>query len=184
MDHLPSLTFSSGQLAVSSNFWPISQPTPDVPWIINGTNYVSWICGGASGIPSFDIQLLNHNKSIMVGFIPIALRVPMARLPTGQKNFGGELQIELGEDIPTGDGFSLVFLSSLHGQVYAKSKPFSILPAAPSNYTEPVLPTATVTAILDTLPNPTQQWALTLNGIDPDALETQAAAIAGNVGSH
>lgn len=38
----------------------------------------------------------------MIGFIPIALRVPMERLPTGKKNFGGELEIDLDPSTPTG----------------------------------------------------------------------------------
>ena len=44
------------------------------------------------------------------------------------------------------------------------------------------LPTATVTATLSELPNPTQEWAKTLNGIDPDA--TKAPTVQpGNAGS-
>ena len=38
----------------------------------------------------------------MIGFIPIALRVPMERLPTGRKNFGGEIEVDLGDSMPTG----------------------------------------------------------------------------------
>lgn len=63
---------------------------------------MAWTCGGGTGIQSFDIQLHNANYSIMNGFIPIALRVPMERLPTGRKNFGGELEVDLADNIPTG----------------------------------------------------------------------------------
>lgn len=60
----------------------------------------------------------------MVGFLPIALRVPMERLPTGYKNYGGELEIDLGSEVPTGDGFYLLFMNTYHGEVYAKVRPF------------------------------------------------------------
>ena len=62
-----------------------------------------WKTGGGSGIDSFDIQLHNNNKTILNGFIPIALRVPLERLPTGRKNFGGEMEVDLDPSImPTG----------------------------------------------------------------------------------
>ncbi|CAD6582797.1 MAG: hypothetical protein TREMPRED_003390 [Tremellales sp. Tagirdzhanova-0007] len=169
---------------VSTIFWPINYPNATSPWVIGAKNYVSWQTGGGTGIASFDIQLHNSNRSLMVGFIPIALRVPLIRVPTGRKNYGGELEVDLSTGVPEGDGFSLLFMNTLHGQVYAKSSKFSILAASPANYTVPDLPTATVTATLSDTPNPTQQWALTLDGIDPDATATAAAtAIAGNAGS-
>jgi hypothetical protein len=39
-----------------------------------------------------------------------------------------------------------------------------------------------VTATLDSPPNPTHEWAITLNGINPDATQT-AQQIVGNVGA-
>ena len=62
-----------------------------------------------------------------------------------------------------------------------QSEPFSIVKAKPANYTQAALPTATVTATLDSPPNPTHEWAITLNGINPDATAA-ATAIAGNAG--
>lgn len=53
-----------------------------------------------------------------------------------------------------------------------KSKKFSIYASTPSNYTSADLPTATITATLLEAPNPTQQWAITLNGINQDATAT------------
>jgi hypothetical protein len=88
--------------AISTVYWPISNPSPSAPWIIGQPNYVNWQTGGGSGIDSFDIQLHNSNKNVMVGFIPIALRVPMERLPNGRKNYGGELEVDLDDNIPTG----------------------------------------------------------------------------------
>lgn len=88
--------------AVNTIYWPVTSPTKQFPWVIGGTNLLSWTTGGGTGIDSFDIQLHNGNRSIMVGFIPIALRVPMERLPTGRKNFGGEMEIDLDANIPTG----------------------------------------------------------------------------------
>jgi len=88
--------------AVNTIYWPVSSPSKDFAWYINGTNLLAWETGGGTGIDSFDIQLHNGNRSIMIGFIPIALRVPMQRLPKGYKNFGGEMEVDLDANIPTG----------------------------------------------------------------------------------
>jgi hypothetical protein len=88
--------------AVSTVYWPISNPSSSSPWILGQPNYVNWKTGGGTGIDSFDIQLHNANKNVMIGFIPIALRVPMEKLPGGWKNYGGEIEVDLDGDIPTG----------------------------------------------------------------------------------
>lgn len=104
----------------------------------------------------------------MNGAIKIALRVPMERLSSGYKNYGGEIEVDLDGSVPTGDGFVIAFVETVHGQVYSISEPFSIVAAdaAPSNYTDRPggLPTATATATLHDMPNPTMDWAVTLNG--------------------
>jgi len=87
---------------VSTIYWPINYPNATSPWLIGSKNYVSWQTGGGTGIQSFDIQLHNSNRSLLVGFIPIALRVPMTRLTTGRKNYGGELEVDLSTGVPTG----------------------------------------------------------------------------------
>ncbi|EIW73596.1 hypothetical protein M231_04202 [Tremella mesenterica] len=168
---------------LSTIYWPVNYPNANSPWVVGQKNFLSWITGGGVGIESFDIQLHHWNQTILNGFYPIALRVPMERLSTGRKNFGGELEVDLDSSIPVADGYILVFMNTLHGSVYAKSQKFSILASAPSNYTSADLPTATATATLTGVPNPTQQWALTLNGIDPDATASAATMIAGNAGS-
>ncbi|ODN95244.1 hypothetical protein L198_04632 [Cryptococcus wingfieldii CBS 7118] len=180
---LPFIAASS----VSTIYWPVSHPDPNNPWVIGENNPLAWKTGGGTGVQSFDIQLHNANKTVMVGFLPIALRVPMKRV---NRVYGGSLEVELDSGVPTGDGFFLVFMNTYHGQVYGKasrslhSKKFSILDATPSNYTASALPTGTVTATLDTVPNPTQQWAITLDGIDADATATASATnYAGNAGS-
>jgi hypothetical protein len=38
----------------------------------------------------------------MVGFLPIALRVPLERLPSGHHNYGGEMEVDLDSGVPTG----------------------------------------------------------------------------------
>ena len=63
-----------------------------------------------------------------------------------------------------------------------QSEPFTIYASNPAHYTQIDLPTATVTATLDSPPNPTHEWAITLNGINPDATAS-AQVIAGNAGS-
>ena len=46
----------------------------------------------------------------------------------------------------------------------SQSELFEILAAPLGNETTLDLPTATITATVDATPNPTQQWALTLDG--------------------
>ncbi|WWC70603.1 uncharacterized protein I206_104554 [Kwoniella pini CBS 10737] len=181
MKLLTLLTFLPLAFSLSTIYWPISYPSIDNPWVLGEKNLVAWKTGGGTGIESFDIQLHNSNRTIMVGFLPIALRVPMEKLP-GKKFYGGEIEVDLSSSLPTGDGFFLIFMNTYHGEVYAKSPKFSIYSSKPDNYTSPDLPTATVTATITTVPNPTQQWAMTLNGIDPDATAT-ATNLAGNAGS-
>lgn len=41
--------------------------------------------GGDIGITEFDIQLHNFNKSIMVGFLPLAQNVPVKKWASGTK---------------------------------------------------------------------------------------------------
>ena len=97
---------------------------------------------------------------------------------------------------------------SSDSQLTGQSQLFEILTATPSNYTTVTgqslltsqycnaeiqctetdrvdYPTATRTATLDHFPNPTQEWAITLDGSDPDASRTATAtaSIVGNVGS-
>ncbi|WVQ65950.1 uncharacterized protein L199_004128 [Kwoniella botswanensis] len=175
------LPFLPLAFSLSTIYWPVTNPSETNPWVIGNKNLVAWKTGGGTGIESFDIQLHNSNRTIMVGFLPIALRVPMEKLP-GKKYYGGEIEVDLVDGLPTGDGFFLIFMNTYHGEVYAKSPKFSIYATKPDNYTDPDLPTATVTATLTTVPNPTQQWAMTLNGIDPDATAS-GTAIAGNAGS-
>ncbi|AAW43128.1 hypothetical protein CNBD4010 [Cryptococcus deneoformans B-3501A] len=167
---LPLIPFVSA--GVSTIYWPVSNPDPSNPWVIGEKNLLAWTTGSGTGVQSFDVQLHNSNRSVMVGFLPIALRVPMERLPSGYKNYGGEMEVDLGSNIPTGDGFYLLFMNTYHGEVYAKSKKFSIYASTPANFTSADLPTATVTATLSEAPNPTQQWAITLNGVDQDATAT------------
>jgi hypothetical protein len=82
-------------------YWPVFAPTADTPWIQGQTNLISWETGGGTGVDVFDIQLHNVNETIMHGFLPIALRVPMER--KGRKgNWGGSLEVQLGPEITPG----------------------------------------------------------------------------------
>lgn len=82
-------------------YFPVFTPNPQNPWVVGQTNVLSWETGGATGIEVFDIQLHNVNETVMHGFLPIALRVPMTR---GAKrgNYGGTIDVELGSNVPTG----------------------------------------------------------------------------------
>lgn len=87
---------------LSTIYWPIVTPSRQNPWVLGQKNIIKWETGGGTGIDSFDIQLHNSNRSIMTGFIPIVLRVPMEKLP-GSKVFGGEIEVDLNSNaIPTG----------------------------------------------------------------------------------
>ena len=88
--------------AVFTRYWPISQPTANSPWVLGQPNYVSFITGGDSSVESFDFQLHNVNKSIMTGFIKLALLVPLKRLPSVGSNYGAQLEVDLDDGIPTG----------------------------------------------------------------------------------
>lgn len=124
----------------------------------------------------------------MVGFLELAQRVPMTTFTSGSNKgiYGGELGIDLENDAPTGDGFSIIFLDTEHGSVYAKSHKFSIYPAAeqPSNYTTPSLPAGSpgTTVTITAMPNPTQQYIITLDGVAA-VTTTSAQSIVGNAGS-
>lgn len=121
---------------MSTIYWPVQYPTASSPWYIGGTNVVAWSTGGGTGVQVFDIQLHNANKTVMTGFKPIALRVPMEKFPKSAV-YGGEIEVDLDADTPTGDGFSLLFMDTYHGEVYAKSQKFSIYASEPANYQTP-----------------------------------------------
>lgn len=142
-------------------------PSPSIPWVVGEKNILAWKTAKGLGIETFDVQLHNVDKRKMDGFVKLALRVP--HTGSGKYgNYGGELEVELGDKIPTGDNFLIVFTESMHGQVYAKSDPFSILAAAdkPGNYSNNPdgLKTPDTTVSLTEGPEPTQQWAITMSG--------------------
>ena len=96
---LASLSLVSANLATV--YWPVFSPTENTPWIQGQTNLISWETGGGTGVEVFDIQLHNVNETIMHGFLPIALRVPMEK--KGRRgNWGGSLSVELGTEVTAG----------------------------------------------------------------------------------
>lgn len=72
--------------------------------MIGEKNYLLWQTGGGTGIQVFDIQLHNKNRTIMTGFLPIALRVPMEKITVGPRKgqWGGEIEVDLADNMPTG----------------------------------------------------------------------------------
>lgn len=163
------LTLAQAAIGWSTIYWPVLTPSSTQPWVVGQKNLLAWRVAGGTGIPVFDIQLHNWNKKIMPGYIKLATQYPMQSLPGTYKNLGGEIEIDLDGSVPTGDGFVIAFTNMTHGNVYATSPPFSILAQAPSNYSDnpEKLPSATVTATLTHGANPTQQWAITLDGQGP-----------------
>lgn len=102
MNRLEVLALTPLLAQLSTIYWPVSTPSRANPWVLGQKNLVAWKTGGGTGIDSFDIQLHNSNKTIMDGFIPIVLRVPMEKLP-GTKNYGGSIEVDLNANtIPTG----------------------------------------------------------------------------------
>ena len=49
----------------------------------------------------FDLQLHNPTSTVMAGFIPLVLRIPMETLPKSGI-YGGEIEVDLNPNIPTG----------------------------------------------------------------------------------
>ncbi|KAJ9108030.1 hypothetical protein QFC20_003599 [Naganishia adeliensis] len=164
-------------------FSPIAQESP---WVLGKDNAVTWSMGGDLGITEFDIQLHNFNKSVMVGFLQLAQNVPVQKWASGSKKgqYGGELSVDLPQNMATGDGFSLIFMNTKSGNVYYKTPKFPIYAAAsqPSNYSAPVLPSGTpaTTAVITDMPNPTQQWGVT---VGPAVATVTVADQAGHAGS-
>lgn len=105
--HLTSPHFATHLMADPTSaqfatiYWPVSYPNAGSPWIVGQKNIVSWSTGGGTGVTSFDIQLHNSNKAVMIGFMAIALRVPMEKFP-GSSVFGGEIEVDLNAGTPTG----------------------------------------------------------------------------------
>ncbi|EJT48874.1 hypothetical protein A1Q2_08078 [Trichosporon asahii var. asahii CBS 8904] len=164
--------FLSALLCVTANvggfaYWPVLSPSPSIPWVVGEKNILAWKTAAGLGIETFDVQLHNVDKKVMDGFIKLALRVPHAAAGK-YGTYGGELEVDLTEDVPTGDKFVVIFTESMHGQVYAKSEPFSIFKAGeqPGNYSSnpDKVPEPKTTATLTEGPVPTQEWAITLSG--------------------
>lgn len=155
---------------MSTSYWPVLSPSPTAPWVRGQKNLLAWRVAGGTGVDAFEIELHHWSRKVMNGAIKIARRFPNEALPGRYGNIGGEIQVDLGADIPTGDGFIIAFSSSFHGKVYALSEPFAILDAKPDNYTDhPAgLPDATVTATISNVASPTDQYPLSLKG-KPDA---------------
>ena len=96
-NHLLTTTIAN----LATIYFPVFTPNEHTPWVLGQKNILSWETGGETGIDVFDIQLHNVNQTVMEGFIPIALRVPMTR---GAKrgNYGGSMEVDLAEGVPTG----------------------------------------------------------------------------------
>jgi hypothetical protein len=119
------------------------------------------------GVEAFDIQLHNYRSSMMDAPLKIAKNVPMARLTTGYRNFGGSIDIDLSDSsLRAGSGYVIAFVESLQGQVYSTSPVFSIVKEAPQNYTATPSGVAapTVTATITAAPEAQDTWPITMDG--------------------
>ncbi|GMK57545.1 hypothetical protein CspeluHIS016_0403790 [Cutaneotrichosporon spelunceum] len=152
-------------LGVSTSYWPVLSPSPTIPWVRGSPNLLSWRVAGGTGVQAFEIELHHYSRKVMLGSLKIAHRYPMDALPGRYANLGGTIEVELPADIPLGQGYIVSFSSYYHGKVYALSEPFAIVDQLPSNYTAPTgLGSPSRTASVTSMPNPTQQWALMLDG--------------------
>ncbi|GHJ90189.1 hypothetical protein NliqN6_6591 [Naganishia liquefaciens] len=181
-----SVTLSPLVNAFSGGYWPVSTPSVDEPWVLGQPNAVVFGMGGDIGITEFDIQLHNFNKTIMVGFLPIAQNVPVKKWTSGSKKgqYGGSIGVDLPDGMATGEGFSLVFMDTKSGNVFYKTNKFPIYAAnaQPNNFTSAELPSGApaTTAVLTQMPNPTQEWGVTMGAARVTATVANQAGQAGS----
>jgi len=139
----------SPSLADGSTYFVVNQPTTGTQWANGATNPVLWTKGLLDGVNVFDVELARLSTD---GLIKVALNVPAN---------SGKLNLAL-QDVPAGDDYYLLFLTSEDGQMFGLSSRFTILAdgtAAPSNASSPVASAPTVT--ISGGPNPTASFATT-----------------------
>jgi len=125
--------------------------------LANGQTYpITWEKGLLDGVNFFDLELTRMNSN---GLILIARDI--------SSSIGG-INLAL-NSVPDGDDYSLLFINSTHGVLYATSPLFSIVDSGSGNSTVKALsskPTVTISGG----PNPTAQFVTTFpaaNGVPP-----------------
>lgn len=91
--------------------------------------------GGKGEIPGNDCWLYFDASKLWLGTIRPHLLFSLLQISS--PGFSAICPIRCPSAHTNSDGFRLIFINTLHGQVYSQSPKFSIYPSRPGNYTEP-----------------------------------------------
>ena len=134
------------------SYFKIKSPSPTSPWLVGQSNPISWVSAN-EGVTQFDIELARLKTD---GLIYVARNVSTS---------WSALNVML-DSVPTGDDYYMLFIDSIHGNMYSMSERFSILSAG-STPTAGAVGAANPTASTVTLkggPHPTAHFAYTFAG--------------------
>lgn len=135
------------------SYLKIKTPSPTTPWLVGQANPITWI-SAHEGVTQFDVELARLKTD---GLLFVARNVSTA---------WNSLNVML-DSVPAGDDYYVLFIDSIHGNMYSISERFSILSAGNTPTAGAVgtpLPTAS-TVTLKGGPNPTAQFAYTFAGV-------------------
>ncbi|KAH7333746.1 hypothetical protein B0J17DRAFT_552743, partial [Rhizoctonia solani] len=127
----------------------IKTPGPQHPWQVGQSNGVSWV-SAFEGVTQFDIELARLKTD---GLLFVARNVSTS---------WNSLNVHL-DSVPTGEDYYVLFLDSIHGNVYSMSERFSIIAAGstPSAGTVATPISGANEVTLKGGPHPTAQFAYT-----------------------
>ncbi|QRV85269.1 hypothetical protein RhiJN_27369 [Ceratobasidium sp. AG-Ba] len=134
------------------SYFKIKSPNPQTPWIVGQTNPVTWVSAN-EGVTQFDMELARLKTD---GLLFVARNISTS---------WNALNIML-DSVPAGDDYYVLFLDSIHGNMYSMSDRFSILAAGntpPAGSVATPVPTVS-TVTLKGGPNPTAQFVMTFAG--------------------
>ncbi|KAG9081151.1 hypothetical protein FRC06_005786 [Ceratobasidium sp. 370] len=137
-------------LAGIPSYFHIKSPSPSTPWLVGQSNPITWVSAN-EGVTQFDVELARLKTD---GLLFVARNVTTA---------WNNLNVML-DSVPAGDDYYVLFLDSIHGNMYSISERFSILSAGSTGAVAPPVPTAS-TVTLKGGPNPTAQFAYTFAGM-------------------
>jgi len=135
------------------SYFMIKSPSPTAPWLVGQSNPITWI-SAQEGVTQFDVELARLTTD---GLLFVARNVSTS---------WNALNVNL-DSVPAGDDYYVLFMDSIHGNMYSMSERFSILSAG-STPTAGAVGTPNPTASTVTLkggPNPTAQFAFTFIGV-------------------
>jgi len=149
-------------LCGTPSYFVVNTPTPTIPWQVGRDNLVTWT-HAVDGVSTFDVELARLNND---GLLLVAKNVSTT---------WGSLNVAL-TDVPPGDDYFVLFLDSIHGNMYSISQRFTVLPAAAAassittnsagkTLLAPVASDPKASSVtVSGSPNPTAQFAATFAG--------------------